>query len=88
MHMGSRVDFAQLIKTYSSSQNETRYSPATITGIDKMVRFGNPEKLNYSRPIIETEATVKARNHYPTQAVQIITESTAAPATTTTQQGK
>ena len=41
--MGSRVDFAQLIKTYSASQVETRYSPATITGIEKIPRFGNPD---------------------------------------------
>ena len=42
-HMGSRVDFAQLIKSYSSSQSEARYSPAEITGIEKQVRFGNPD---------------------------------------------
>ena len=29
-HLGSRVHFAQLIKSYTSSQTETRYSPATI----------------------------------------------------------
>lgn len=40
MYMGSRVDFAQLIKSYSSTQSETRYSPATITGIEKTPRFG------------------------------------------------
>ena len=42
--LGSRVDFAQLIKSYASSQTETRYSPATITGIEKVVRFGNPDE--------------------------------------------
>ena len=41
--LGSRVDFAQLIKSYASSQTETRYSPATITGIEKIKRFGNPD---------------------------------------------
>ena len=35
---GSRVDFAQLIKTYASQQEVTRYSPATITGIEKISR--------------------------------------------------
>jgi transposase-like protein/IS1 family transposase len=44
MHMGSRIDFAQLIKTYKSAQAETRYSPATITGIEKVPRFGNPDE--------------------------------------------
>lgn len=48
MHMGSRIDFAQLIKSYASSQSETRYSPATITGIDKTVRFGNPDEDHIS----------------------------------------
>jgi len=43
-HLGSRVDFAQLVKTYAASQSETRYSPATISGIDKKVRFGNPDE--------------------------------------------
>lgn len=42
--LGSRIDFAQLIKTYSSSQTETRYSPATITGIEIVKRFGNPDE--------------------------------------------
>ena len=42
--MGSRVDFAQLVKTYASNQTETRYSPAVITGIDKTVRFGKPDE--------------------------------------------
>jgi transposase-like protein/IS1 family transposase len=44
MHLGSRVDFAQLIKTYKTSQAETRYSPATITGIEKTPRFGTPDE--------------------------------------------
>jgi hypothetical protein len=38
-----RVDFAQLVKSYSSSQVETRYSPATITGAEKIARFGTPD---------------------------------------------
>lgn len=44
LQMGSRVDFAQLVKSYSATQEVTRYSPATITGIDKIVRFGNPDE--------------------------------------------
>jgi IS1 family transposase/transposase-like protein len=40
---GSRVDFAQLIKTYASQQQVTRYSPATITGIEKIPRTGEPD---------------------------------------------
>jgi IS1 family transposase/transposase-like protein len=40
---GSWVDFAQLIKTYASQQQVTRYSPATITSCEKVPRFGNPD---------------------------------------------
>jgi IS1 family transposase len=39
----SRVDFAQLTKTYASQQEVTRYSPATITSIEKIPQFGNPD---------------------------------------------
>jgi IS1 family transposase len=46
--MGSRASFAQLIMNYSSSQSETRYSPATITGIEKKPRFGNPDEDHIS----------------------------------------
>ena len=41
--LGSRVDFAQLVKIYSSSQTEHRYSPATIIEAKKTRRFGNPD---------------------------------------------
>jgi IS1 family transposase len=42
-YIGSRCSFAQLIKVYSASQEVTRYSPAQIIGIEKTVRFGNPD---------------------------------------------
>lgn len=41
--LGTRVDFAQLIKTYGSTQEETRYSPATIIKAEKVPRFGDPD---------------------------------------------
>jgi transposase-like protein/IS1 family transposase len=41
--LGRRVDFAQLVKTYSAQQEVTRYSPATIISAEKRVQFGNPE---------------------------------------------
>jgi hypothetical protein len=53
LYLGSRVDFAQLVKTYASSQVETRYSPATITGIEKVVRFGSPDETKISTSYIE-----------------------------------
>jgi transposase-like protein/IS1 family transposase len=51
--LGSRCDFAQLIKNYSSTQAETRYSPATISGIEKVPRFGNPDESKISTSYIE-----------------------------------
>jgi hypothetical protein len=41
--LGGRVDFVQLVKTYSSTQEVTRYSPATITSAEKRPQFGNPD---------------------------------------------
>jgi transposase-like protein/IS1 family transposase len=40
---GSRVDFAQLIKNFQSTQSTVRYSPAKITNTEKLPRFGNPD---------------------------------------------
>ena len=40
----SQVDFAQLIKIYTSSQETTRYSPAMIESIEKLPIFGEPEE--------------------------------------------
>ncbi len=48
-----QVDFAQLIKTYSNTQETTRYSPATITGIEKLPIFGEPEEDRISTSHIE-----------------------------------
>jgi len=53
MHLGSRVDFAQLVKHYKSSQAETRYSPATIDSIEKVPRFGNPDESKISTSYVE-----------------------------------
>ena len=39
------MDFAQIIKTYGKAEgidNERRYSPATCTGIEKIVVWGSP----------------------------------------------
>jgi IS1 family transposase len=41
--VGSRVDFAQLVKSYSNAQDEVRYSPGTIVKAEKVARFGNPD---------------------------------------------
>lgn len=42
MSLGTRVDFAQLIKVYSSSQEETRYSPAEVVSTEVVPVIGNP----------------------------------------------
>jgi transposase-like protein/IS1 family transposase len=41
---GMQVDFAQLIKSYSSTQEVTRYSPAKITSTEKLPLFGAPDE--------------------------------------------
>lgn len=48
MHLGSRCDFAQIIKTYQATQDVTRYSPAAIASIETVPRFGNPDESNSS----------------------------------------
>lgn len=50
---GSQVDFAQLIKVYSSTQETTRYSPANIISTEKLPIFGEPEEDRISTSHIE-----------------------------------
>jgi IS1 family transposase/transposase-like protein len=40
---GSRLDFGQLIKSFSQMQSTIRYSPATIIASEKKAIFGNPD---------------------------------------------
>ncbi|HTQ41004.1 MAG TPA: IS1 family transposase [Pirellulales bacterium] len=51
--LGTRVDFAQLIKVYSSTQEQTRYSPAKIISAEKHPIFGNPDENKISTSHIE-----------------------------------
>jgi IS1 family transposase/transposase-like protein len=51
--LGTRADFAQLIKVYSSTQEQTRYSPARIISADKVPQFGNPNPDRISTSHIE-----------------------------------
>ena len=48
-----QVDFAQLIKSYSSTQEQTRYSPAKIISTEKLPIFGEPEEDKISTSHIE-----------------------------------
>jgi IS1 family transposase/transposase-like protein len=41
--LGNRVDFAQLIKNFASTQTTVRYSPAKITGSEKIPQLGDPD---------------------------------------------
>ncbi len=50
---GMQVDFAQLIKVYSSAQETTRYSPAAIISTEKLPIFGTPEEDKISTSHIE-----------------------------------
>jgi len=43
-YLGSRCDFAQLVKQYAASPGEGRYSPASIISAEKTVRFGQPDE--------------------------------------------
>ena len=50
---GMQVDFAVLIKNYASSQETTRYSPATISSIEKLPMFGDCDEDRISTSHIE-----------------------------------
>ena len=45
---GGHIDFAQLIKSYATQQEETRYSPAECIGVSTNVIEGNPKKRDIS----------------------------------------
>lgn len=49
----SNVDFGMLVKQYRSSQQETRYSPATITAAEKQTVFGRPDESRICTSHIE-----------------------------------
>lgn len=49
----SQVNFAVLIKNYSSTQETTRYSPARITNIEKLPMFGDCDEDRISTSHIE-----------------------------------
>jgi hypothetical protein len=58
-----RVDFAQLIKTYASSQEVTRYSPAKITGAEKRPLLGDCDNDRISTSYIKRlNLTVRMNN--------------------------
>ena len=52
---GSDVDYAMLIKTYESSQEETRYSPAVCTSCESKRVSGNPDPKHISTSYSERQ---------------------------------
>ena len=52
---GCNVDYAQLIKIYGASQEETRYSPAECIGCDTKVISGKPKMEHVSTSCVERQ---------------------------------
>jgi IS1 family transposase len=52
---GADIDFAQLIKIYGASQEETRYSPAECIGCETKVISGRPKTEHISTSHIERQ---------------------------------
>jgi IS1 family transposase len=50
---GCDIDYAMLIKTYESSQDETRYSPAVCTSCERKPMMGNPDPDHISTSYVE-----------------------------------
>jgi IS1 family transposase len=50
---GCDIDYAVLIKTYESSQEETRYSPAVCTSCERKPIIGHPEPDHISTSYVE-----------------------------------
>ncbi len=54
--LGSRVDFAQLIKVYGApSEGEARYSPATVESVRVVPVIGNPDPKRICTSIVERQ---------------------------------
>jgi IS1 family transposase len=54
--MRDRVDYAVLHKMYGKTpENESRYSPATCTGIEKKIMMGDPDPKKISTSYIERQ---------------------------------
>ena len=49
----SDVDYSILIKNYKNEQSERRYSPATISSVERISQFGNPDMKRCSTSYVE-----------------------------------
>jgi IS1 family transposase len=52
---GGEVDYAMLVKQYASAQDEVRYSPARVVGIEKQHVCGTPYPCDISTSFIERQ---------------------------------
>jgi IS1 family transposase len=52
---GADIDYAQLIKVYGASQEETRYSPAECIGCETKIIQGNPDMKHISTSYVERQ---------------------------------
>ena len=52
---GREIDYAMLVKSYESTQEETRYSPARCTGCKGTPITGNPEFKHISTSYVERQ---------------------------------
>jgi IS1 family transposase len=52
---GAEVDYAMLIKQYAAAQDEVRYSPAAVVGIEKQHVCGTPYPCDISTSFIERQ---------------------------------
>jgi IS1 family transposase len=52
---GCDVDYAMLVKTFESSQEETRYSPAVCTSCERKRIMGNPDLAHVSTSYVERQ---------------------------------
>lgn len=52
---GSEVDYAQLVKMYESTQEETRYSPAVCASCERKPVMGRPDPNHISTSFVERQ---------------------------------
>lgn len=52
---GAHIDYAQLVKLYESSQEETRYSPAECVSCERKVVMGKPDPKHISTSYVERQ---------------------------------
>lgn len=52
---GCEIDYAMLVKTYESTQDETRYSPAKCTSCEAKTITGNPDPEHISTSYVERQ---------------------------------